>query len=121
MESAKVFTPLKSKYLLITADYIVPFLISFSIVFVGYLAMYSDLFKIRDIDCQLDFEACQNESLLAEMKYKGQKIFKFDQNLSTGSIWRFHYPRGKYQKSITKQSRSRATVSLSSRRPQTPR
>lgn len=87
MESAKVFTPLKSKYLLITAEYIVPFLISFTIIFFGYLAMYSDLFKIHDIDCQLDFETCQNESLLAEIeKYKGQNIFKFQSNILSARL-----------------------------------
>ncbi len=83
MQTSKVFTPLRSKYLVLTADYILPFMIIASVIGSLYIILYSNIFKITQITCNLDFEPCQNLAVLAELdKLKGQNIFK----LQTQSI-----------------------------------
>lgn len=78
MQIQKVFTPERSKYLVFTADYILPTVIITSIILALYLMLYSQLFKIDNISCKLDFEPCENMVLLAELdKLKGQNIFNF--------------------------------------------
>ncbi|MFZ2199178.1 MAG: cell division protein FtsQ/DivIB [Microgenomates group bacterium] len=76
MQTAKVFTPLKSKYLVFTTQYIVPCIICLLIIFGFYLTFYSNLFVITDISCNLDFMPCDNPAILAELdKLKDQNIF----------------------------------------------
>jgi cell division septal protein FtsQ len=77
MESPRVFEPGKSKYLVITADYIVPFILSISVLVLFYLALFSTVFRVKQVTCQLDYQNCTDPSVLAEIdKLKGQNIFR---------------------------------------------
>ena len=79
MHASKVFLPAKSKYLVFTADYIVPSFICLTIIALTYLALYSPFFQVANIRCLSDYEECQDPSLLAELdKLKGQNIFKLN-------------------------------------------
>lgn len=79
MDIAPVFRPSRSKYLVITADYIIPSLICIGIAFLAYFTRYSSFFAITTLTCELDYESCQNPTLLAELdKLKGQNIFTLD-------------------------------------------
>lgn len=77
MDSPHVFEPSKSKYLVITADYVLPFLLSTLVIFLFYLAIFSPMFKVSQVDCSLDYGQCSDPSVLAELdKLKGQNIFR---------------------------------------------
>jgi cell division septal protein FtsQ len=76
MDSAKVFTPARSKYLVFTADYILPLSISLGVIFLAYFTLYSPFFAIDSLTCTLDYEPCTNSSILVEIdKLKGRNIF----------------------------------------------
>lgn len=76
MKSAHVFKPQKSKYLVFTTDYFMPFLIILGVIIGGYLLRYSPIFNVTTIDCQLDYQVCENRGVLAELdKLKGLNIF----------------------------------------------
>ena len=79
MDTVPVFLPTRSKYLVITADYIVPTLITLGVIFLAYLTLYSPYFAITNVTCQLDFEPCENPAVIVEIdKLKGQNIFTLD-------------------------------------------
>lgn len=79
METLDQFRPTKSKYLVITADYIIPTIIFLGIMFFGYLALYSPVFRITSISCELDFSPCENGAVLSELdKLRGENIFTLD-------------------------------------------
>lgn len=79
MDIAPVFHPSRSKYLVITADYILPALICLGVVFLAYFTLYSPFFAITAISCELDFQPCANPAVLVELnKLKGQNIFTLD-------------------------------------------
>lgn len=79
MESSKVFQPSKSKYLVITADYILPTLICVGVAVLAYFSLYSPIFAVTTITCDLDFQECDNPAVLVELeKLKGQNIFTLD-------------------------------------------
>lgn len=77
MESPRVFAPAKSKYLVITTDYLIPFgIIVFIIAFFCFVA-FSSFFKVKTLECTLDFTECTDPSVLSELeKLKGQNIFR---------------------------------------------
>lgn len=76
MDEVKVFRPVRSKYLVITADYILPIIICISVIGLFYFTLYSSFFKINTIVCVLDFRNCDDLSIIAEIdKLKGQNIF----------------------------------------------
>lgn len=85
MQTPKVFTPLRSKYLVFTTDYILPCATITAVLTSIYILLYSNIFKISSITCNLDFEPCQNLVIVAELdKLKGQNIFKLQtQGVST--------------------------------------
>jgi cell division septal protein FtsQ len=77
MDSPRVFEPAKSKYLVITADYIVPFFLSALVIFLFYVAAFSPIFRVSHITCLLDYGECTDPSVIAELdKLKGQNIFR---------------------------------------------
>lgn len=77
MDSTHVFEPGKSKYLVITADYLLPLFLSILVIFLFYLAIFSPIFKVNQITCSLDYGECGDPSVLAELdKLKGQNIFR---------------------------------------------
>jgi cell division septal protein FtsQ len=77
MDTPRVFEPGKSKYLVITADYILPFFLSALVIFLFYLAIFSPIFRVNQVTCTLDFGECSDPSVLAELdKLKGQNIFR---------------------------------------------
>lgn len=83
MDIAPVFHPARSKYLVFTADYLLPFFICIAILILGYFTLFSSFFKINNVECSLDYQACTDLSLLTELdSLKGQNIFK----ISTPSI-----------------------------------
>lgn len=92
MESPHVFEPGKSKYLVITADYLLPFLIIIGVAFLFYFVAFSSFFKIKTVTCSLDYGECQDPSVLAELdKLKGQNIFtltkdKLESKLTSGDF-----------------------------------
>ncbi|MFH2085797.1 MAG: hypothetical protein ABII21_03370 [bacterium] len=76
MSNAPVFQPTRSKYLVFTTDYLLPLMIFLGILVLSYLTIYSSIFKIRKVDCILDYLPCTNPSLGAELdKLIGQNIF----------------------------------------------
>lgn len=76
MEHPKVFSPASSKYLVFTADYLLPTFISLGVILLGYFVLYSSFFKISTITCSTDYQECANPSVIAELdKLKGQNIF----------------------------------------------
>lgn len=76
MEDAKVWHPSRSKYLVFTADYLIPIFICLGIISLASFGLYSSYFKINMINCSLDYSECQDKSMLAELdKLKGQNIF----------------------------------------------
>ena len=57
----------RSKYLVITTDYLIPFLI-IVLPLLGYLLAYhTSIFAIKNISCTLDYEPCQIQNLVAEL------------------------------------------------------
>ncbi len=79
MDSAKEFHPTRSKYIVFTADIIIPSLIVLGLGFIFYLAIFSKFFAITMISCQLDFSDCTDPVMLSEIdKVKGKNIFTFD-------------------------------------------
>lgn len=79
MDTAPVFHPSRSKYLVITADYIVPTLICLGVGLLAYFTLFSPYFAINTVTCQLDFEPCDNPAVLVEIdKLKGQNVFTLD-------------------------------------------
>lgn len=83
MDVAKVFHPSKSKYLVLTTDYLLPISVCLGVISLFYFILYSPFFNITTINCSLDYQDCQDPSLLIELnKLKGQNIFR----LSTSSI-----------------------------------
>ncbi len=76
MESAPVFHPTRSKYLIVTLDYLVPLLICLSLVFGIWYALATPYFQIKIVNCTLDFEPCKDPGLIAELdKLKGRNVF----------------------------------------------
>lgn len=69
----------RTKYLVFTAEYLIPALL---VVFIlaGYLlAFHTRLFTIKQFSCQLDYQVCQQGSLTAELdKVKGINLIRFD-------------------------------------------
>lgn len=77
MDSPHVFEPAKSKYLVITADYLLPLFLSTLVIFLFYIAIFSPIFKVNHLTCSLDYGECSDPSVLAELdKIKGQNIFR---------------------------------------------
>lgn len=73
----------KSKYLVITLDYLMPILISLFVIFGAWITLFSPIFQVKHIECQQDFEPCENENLMVELnKILKENIFR----LNTGSI-----------------------------------
>lgn len=79
MESAPVFHPTRSKYLVITADYLIPIFICIGLALGFWLIRYTPYFQIKNVHCSLDFSPCTDPIVLAELeKIKGQNIFMFN-------------------------------------------
>ncbi|MFH2019214.1 MAG: hypothetical protein ABII80_01165 [bacterium] len=71
--------PVKSKYFVITMDYLMPLLISLFVLFGAWLALFSPVFQVKTIECQQDFQPCENESLTVELnKTLGENIFRLN-------------------------------------------
>lgn len=69
-------TYLKSKYVVITTDYLLPTLLFLCSLFVIYLLFFSSLFTVQTLACTQDFEPCNNPYILSEIdKLKGQNLF----------------------------------------------
>lgn len=76
MDAAPVFQPSRSKYLVFTADYILPVLIIIGVITLLCVGLYSPIFKITKINCKLDYQECGDLSVVAELnKFKGKNIF----------------------------------------------
>lgn len=92
MERPKVFSPSTSKYLVFTADYLVPTFICLAIILLGYFVLYSPFFKISSVACSTDYQDCESPSVIAELdKLKGQNIFtlkptKISERLTSGDF-----------------------------------
>jgi len=70
--------PIKSKYLVITLDYLLPLLVTLLVLFGTWLALFSPLFQVTNFECQQDFQPCDNPMILAELnKNLGENIFRF--------------------------------------------
>ena len=70
----------KSRYLVITENYLIPL----GIIFLGFLSVYllffSPLFQVKQIACFRDQQPCQDPFILAEIKkYHSQNLFRFPQ------------------------------------------
>ncbi len=73
---------IRSKYFVVTRDIVVPILIIVSCLLTLYALWQGPFFRIQQIHCELDYEPCQNQSLLAELeKYRGQNLIFFESSL----------------------------------------
>lgn len=76
MDSPAVFTPTRSKYLVFTSEFFIPVVVSLVVIATGVFALKSPYFQVSTVACVLDYQECQDESLLSELgKLKGQNIF----------------------------------------------
>ena len=74
----------RSKYLVITLDYLIPILICLGVIALGYFTLYSSYFKINTVVCIIDYAECVDPSVLAELdKLKGQNIFTLSESSVT--------------------------------------
>ncbi len=79
MEIPKTFRPTRSKYLVFTADILAPLAVCLFVIVVVTFCLNSSYFAVNTVECALDYQPCQNESLLVELdKMKGQNIFTLD-------------------------------------------
>lgn len=82
----------RSKYLVVTLDYVMPLLLFFGSLIFTYIVFFSPLFTVKTIVCTQDFEPCNNPFILAEAEtLKGKNIFllngnKFVNLLTTGDF-----------------------------------
>lgn len=87
MDEPKVFKPTRSKYLVLTTDYLLPIFICLSIISLICFVLYSPFFKITKINCSLDFKDCTDPALIAELdKLKGQNIFTISPGYITSRL-----------------------------------
>ncbi len=71
------FHPVRSKYLVITADFIVPIAVTIAVAALWWIVFHTGTFAIRTIVCTSDGGQCKDTNLLAELaKYKGKNIFQ---------------------------------------------
>lgn len=69
------FQPVKSNYILITKDYIVPFAIILMTGAIWAAVFRTDYFALREIACLRDHAPCQDPFILAELEaHKGENI-----------------------------------------------
>lgn len=81
MDSAPVFRPTRSKYIVFTADYLLPLTICLCVILLGYVVLYAPFFKIEHTECTVDYQPCSDPTLLAEIdRLKGQNIFRLATN-----------------------------------------
>lgn len=79
MDSAPVFHPARSRYFVITTDYLFPIFIILSVCALVWAAMYSPFFQLTTVTCVLDYQPCSDPVLLSELdKIKSQNIFRFN-------------------------------------------
>lgn len=65
----------RSKYLVLTTDYLIPLIIILSALTTYLLSFHTPLFAIKAVICTLDYEPCQNQSVIAELdKSKGENL-----------------------------------------------
>jgi len=69
----------RSKYLVFTADYLVPAFLVLSIATAWILAYRTSLFSISNYQCELDYQPCAGEALLSEIdKLVGKNLLTID-------------------------------------------
>lgn len=69
----------RSKYLVITKEYLLPVLVTLGSVLTLYLVFFSPLFRIRQLTCVLDYAPCPESSLTVELNnYLGHNLFRLD-------------------------------------------
>lgn len=79
MDSAPVFHPTRSKYFVLTLDYLFPIFIILSVCALVWATVYSPFFQITTVTCVLDYQSCTDPIMLAELdKIKDQNIFRFN-------------------------------------------
>lgn len=79
MEKTREFQPTRSRYLVITRDYLLPVLLIITAVLVWWIVFYTRLFSLTRIDCLQDFEPCENPYILTELqRYLGVNLLRFD-------------------------------------------
>ena len=82
MDSAPVFHPTRSKYFVLTLDYLIPFGVIVSVCLLVSFVLYSSFFQIKNLTCVLDYQPCTDPVMITELaKIKGQNIFRFNPHL----------------------------------------
>lgn len=77
--NAHSFQPVKSKYLVLTMDYLLPIFITILVLIGIWLVLFSPFFVVKTIECQQDFQPCENESIIAELnKSLGSNLFRLN-------------------------------------------
>lgn len=72
----------KKSTMIFFKNYLFPLLIIFLLTSLIYLLMFSNFFKVKVVNCQLDFEPCSDPHLLAELdSLKGQNIFQIKEGV----------------------------------------
>lgn len=72
---------LKSKYLVITSDYLVPLGITLGVILLVWLTFFSPSFAIKTVICEADHEPCASSALEKEIeKIIGQNTLRFKEN-----------------------------------------
>lgn len=92
MDLAKTFAPVRSRYLVFTWDLLLPLLISLLVLLSAWVILFSPIFAIQQIDCQLDYEPCQDPSLLAELdRLRTHNLFRLNQAAITSRLLSANY------------------------------
>jgi cell division septal protein FtsQ len=79
MDSAPVFHPSRSKYFVLTLDYLFPLAIILCVCTLAWLVVYLPFFRISRVTCLIDYQPCTDPIVLAELdKIKGKNIFRFN-------------------------------------------
>lgn len=78
MQLAPLYHSPRSKYLVLTRDFFVPFLICLSVIISIIILLRAPVFQIQSITCTLDFAPCPSGPVLAQIEQvKGSNIFLF--------------------------------------------
>lgn len=68
----------RSKYFVLTTELLLPLGIILFFILAIYLSLFSPLFSVTEIECELDYQPCTNEILTAELAtYQGENLLRF--------------------------------------------
>lgn len=72
----------RSKYLVLTTDYLIPLGIILLIIIGYFVSFYTSLFSVRQVICTLDYKPCENPNIISELdKSLGHNLLSLDTDI----------------------------------------